>query len=354
VGRVTSPKRGTLADAGLAALATFVRTLSIEASAVEIGVQGVALTAHQGLPGLLLGEEGALPSGTWLDLRPPAAPNPLPVPTDNHPVPPSRRVAVVTGAAGGLGRAISVRFASQGDVVILVDRDEPALGVAMEEIGKPSGTLEAHRADVRYRSELARVAEAVRDRWGRIDVWVNNAGIAEAGRIDQLRTGDWDRVIETNLGGTLWGTQVAAVAMGARAGVILNFSSTSANSAGLVYPGRYNAYAPYPASKAGVEALTSILAGPLGPRVRINAIAPGPILTELTDRIYTVPQKAELQRHIPLRRLGTPEEIAAIAAFLTSQDAGFISGSVLRVDGGLSAYAGYGNQTMAPGTESVQ
>lgn len=335
VGIGPSIQTGTVAEVGLAALACFTRSLAIEAATSGIDIRGVAINPNQEMPAPLLHGKD-LPSGTWLDLRLKAATIPTPVHTTVKKDQPQTRVAVVTGAAQGLGKAISLGFARRGDGVLLVDSDEARLSTAIAEISSSAGNIRSLIADVSSRGDMARAVEAAFSHWGRLDTWVNNAGIAVRGTIENLTSWEWDRVMGTNLKGTLWGSQVAFHAMQESGGVILNVSSTAARSAGLVYPGCYNAYSPYAASKAGIEALTRILAVFAGPPVRVNAIAPGPIETELTRAIYTSDQRTELERHIPIQRLGEPIDIASAAIFLASREASFISGAVLTVDGGLS------------------
>ena len=335
VGIARSVQTGTVAEVGLAALACFTRSLAIEAATSGIDIRGVAMNPGQEMPTHLLHGKG-LPSGTWLDLRPKAATLPTPVHTTVKKDQPQMRVAVVTGAAQGLGKAISLGFARHGDGVLLLDSDEARLSTAVAEISSSADNVRSLIADVSSRGDMARATEAAFSHWGRLDTWVNNAGIAVRGTIESLTSREWDRVMGTNLKGTLWGSQVAFHAMQESGGVILNVSSTAGRSAGLVYPGCYNAYSPYAASKAGIEALTRILAVFAGPSVRVNAIAPGPIETELTRVIYTSDQRIELERHIPMQRLGEPIDIASAAIFLASREASFISGAVLTVDGGLS------------------
>jgi NAD(P)-dependent dehydrogenase (short-subunit alcohol dehydrogenase family) len=334
------------AEVGLAALACLVRSLSIEASASSVAVYGMAARSvadlpHSFAPGLLQGEV-ALRTGTWLDLRAAASEgsnDPLIVPAQTRRRTRARPgVAVVTGAGRGLGRAIAERLAAGGAAVLLFDRDPGALRSTEKALRKDGFQAGGFEGDAASRDDVVRAAKEALTRWGRLDGWVNNAGIAARGTVSELELADWDRTLDVNLNGTLWGCQAALAEMQKHGGAILNMSSTAARTAGLVYPGRYNAYAPYAASKAGVEALTRVFSGPAAAQaVRVNALAPGPILTELTERIYTEQQRSELAAHIPLGRLGRPEDVAMAAAFFLSAKADFITGQVLVVDGGLSA-----------------
>jgi NAD(P)-dependent dehydrogenase (short-subunit alcohol dehydrogenase family) len=336
VGIARPIQTGTVAEVGLAALACFTQSLAIEAASSGIVIHGVAMNPDQEMPAPLL-QGKYLPSGAWMDLRPKAAALPTSSPATVKKDQPQTRVTVVTGAAQGLGKAISLGFARRGDAVLLVDSDEARLSAAMAEISSSACNIRSLIADASSRGDMARASEAALSHWGRLDTWVNNAGIAVRGTIESLTSREWDRVMDTNLKGTLWGSQVVFHAMQESGGVILNISSTAARSAGLVYPGCYNAYSPYAASKAGIEALTRILAVCAGSGVRVNAISPGPIVTELTRAIYTSEQRTELEQHIPVHRLGEPSDVAAAAIFLASREASFISGAVLTVDGGLSA-----------------
>jgi NAD(P)-dependent dehydrogenase (short-subunit alcohol dehydrogenase family) len=333
-------------EVGLAALTCLVRSLRLEASPSSLAVRGIAVRSvgdlSRSLLSSLLQEEAGLPA-TWLDLRAGRTQginDSLPAPFAQATKTASARptAAVVTGAARGLGRAIAERLAAGGAAVLLFDQDGGALRSAENAFREQGFEAGGFEGDVASRDDVARAAKEAVGRWGRLDAWINNAGIVARGTISELKLSDWDRTFDVNLNGTLWGCQAAFAEMQKHGGAILNMSSTASRTAGLVYPGRYNAYAPYAASKAGVEAIPRILAGPpAAPSVRVNALAPGPILTELVERIYTQQQRAELEAHIPLGRLGRPEDVAAGAAFLLSTEADFIHGHVLVVDGGLSA-----------------
>ncbi len=345
-GMQRAARDGGLAEAAAAALACFVRSLSLEALPLGIRVYGVIVTSGAASPGPLLAEllfeQPTSPSGTTLDVRPRGIPATTPsFPRRPRPSEKQRqsepRVAVATGAAQGLGQAIAKHLAAHGSKILLFDKEGKLLREAVNELTRDGFCVEGCEGDVANRADVGRAAEKAISRWGRLDIWVNNAGISIQGAIAKLSVADWDRMLDVNLKGTLWGSQVAFTAMGENGGTILNVSSTAARTGGLVYPGRYNAYAPYAASKAGVNALTLILAregAQLG--IRVNAIAPGPILTDLARRVYSPQQRGELEEHIPLGRWGEPAEVAAAAGFLVSDDAAFITGHVLTMDGGLS------------------
>ncbi len=345
-GMMPTAKNAGLAEAGVASLACFVRSFSLEALPLGIQVYGIIGTSAAELPGSflagLLFDHPILPAGTSLDARVREIPataasssrRPLSSEKREQNAP---RVAVVTGAARGLGQAIAEHLAAQGSKVLLFDQDRERLHEAVGELTEDGFCAGGFEGDVANREDVRLAAREAISQWGRLDIWVNNAGISMRGAIAELSVAEWDRTINVNLKGTLWGSQIALAAMRENGGKILNVSSTAARTAGLVYPGRYNAYAPYAASKAGVDALTRIFAregAQYG--IRVNALAPGPILTDLTRYIYSPEQRTELRGHIPLGRLGEPAEVAVAAGFLVSKEASFITGHVLTMDGGLS------------------
>lgn len=327
---------GGIANVGSAMLSCVVRSLAIEAAPSGLTTHGIAVASVDERIERFLTIEP--PAGSWFDLRLPQEAPPCGGHVPSHSAR-GQRVAVITGAAQGLGRAIAEKMTELGHAVLLVDANQEGVRAASQQLACCGRRVASFAADVSQREQVRAAAEFVLAEFGCMDVWVNNAGISTRGEIKQLGIGDWDRVINTNLGGTLWGVQAAYEAMRERGGVILNIGSTAARSAGLAYAGHYNAYAPYAASKAGIASLTRVLAHVVGSAVRINAIAPGPILTEMTRHIYTREQLDQLQQHIPVQRIGEPQDIAAAAGFLVSEQAGFISGEVLTVDGGLSALA---------------
>jgi NAD(P)-dependent dehydrogenase (short-subunit alcohol dehydrogenase family) len=324
--------RSPSAEVGAAVLKTFARSLQIESAPKRVSLI-VADNLENAAP-LLNGnlQHGAL-QGLMLDLR-----------NDDMTSPAfniskaagimSPAVAVVTGAARGIGFAIASRLASDSYSLVFADVDERELTRATDALAHRA-TLRAVRADVRCKSDLQHVAQ-IATQLGSLSLWVNNAGISVRSYIRDLNSEDWTRVLETNLRGAMYGTQVALEHM-CTGGTVVNISSTAARTAGLVYEGCYNAYSPYAASKAGIDSLTrasAIDAARVG--VRVNGVAPGPIRTELLERVYSRERIAELASHIPSGRLGEPEEVASAVAYLASPAASFISGHVLTVDGGLS------------------
>ena len=231
------------------------------------------------------------------------------------------KTALVTGGSRGIGRAISAELARAGASVIVGYRSgsEEALALA-EEIG-----ARAVQADVSQPEDAARLVEEAGD----VDVLVNNAGITRDGLIARMSDEDWRVVIDTNLGGVFHTCRAAARGMMRRRwGAIVNVTSVVGLRGN---PGQTN----YAASKAGIVGFTKSLARELGSRgVRANAIAPGYIQTALTD-VLNEEQRGAIFSNTPLGRLGTPEDVAGAVRFLCSDEASFVTGEVLLVDGGL-------------------
>ncbi|HEY3801277.1 MAG TPA: SDR family oxidoreductase [Kofleriaceae bacterium] len=239
------------------------------------------------------------------------------------------KVAFVTGGAAGIGRAIAARFASAGYRVAIADSDVAAGNDARDEHGVRFDPL-----DVADEAAVARVIAGVAAWGGGLDVVVNNAGIANPARrpLEELPVAEWRRVIDVNLTGMFLVARAAAPHLRARKGSIINITSTRAIMS------EPNTFA-YSASKGGATALTHSLAVSLGPDVRVNAIAPGWIATDAwqpRDRRKPPELRPIDHQFHPAGRVGTPEDIAALALFLASDDAGFITGQVITSDGGVT------------------
>ena len=242
------------------------------------------------------------------------------------------RVAVVTGGSRGIGRAIALRFAAEGArVAVNYLRSEAAAREVAREIERRGGEALPVRADVSSKREVEAMMAAVLDRFGRIDVLVNNAGVAADGPAASMPEEDWVRVIDVNLKGSFLCSQAAIPAMLRQGGgKIINVSAAS----GL--RGRKNG-ANYCAAKAGVIALTKCLALELAPAIQVNCLMPG--FTETEDVVARfglddLAAREELVRSIPMGRLATPEEIAAGAVVLASEFSDFMTGQLLAVNGG--------------------
>ena len=235
------------------------------------------------------------------------------------------KVALVTGGSRGIGAAISRELAKAGAKVALNYR---AGQEAADEVAGEIGGL-AVRADVSKPEEVQAVIERVEGEFGDIDALVNNAGVTRDTLIARMTDDDWQTVIDTNLRGTFNTSRaVSRKMLRRRAGSIVNLSSVVGVHGN---PGQAN----YAASKAGIIGLTKALARELGSRgVRVNAIAPGYISTELTD-VLNDEQRGLILQNTPLGRLGEPEDVARAVRFLCSDEAAFITGEVLLVDGGL-------------------
>lgn len=244
------------------------------------------------------------------------------------------KVVFITGAGRGIGKAIAHRFAAEGAALALVSNVESDLLATGEQLASTGADVESFIVDVSDSTQVDNaVASAIR-RFGRIDVLVNNAGIAWEEPILDIKPESWRKIIDVNLNGMFWVAQSVAKHMAERGGgVIVNMASTN----GLV--GEAN-YAHYNASKGGVVLLTKTMAIELGAKgIRVNAVCPGYIQTPMSEAI----DSAEFIEHyirtkIPLGRVGKPEDVAGVFAFLASDDAAFITGETIVVDGGQLAF----------------
>ncbi|MEN8614329.1 3-oxoacyl-ACP reductase FabG [Dehalogenimonas sp. THU2] len=240
------------------------------------------------------------------------------------------KVAVVTGAGRGIGRAIALRLAADGASVVLNSLSESAEKVAAE-ITAAGGQAIAVRGDVSKSEDVARLIESATAAYGRLDILVNNAGVTRDNLLLRMSEDDWDTVMDTNLKSVYLCCRAAVKPMlkSRAGGRIINLSSIVGLTGNA---GQAN----YAASKAGIIGFTKALAKELASRqVTVNAIAPGFIVTDMTAGLSEEANQALVKR-IPLGTLGTPDDVAAVAAFLASDEARYITGQTLTVDGGMT------------------
>jgi 3-oxoacyl-[acyl-carrier protein] reductase len=240
------------------------------------------------------------------------------------------KISLITGAAQGIGLATALKFATEGATVIICDVKQAAVDEAVKRCEALGATAVGFVMDVTQRDMVDAVVARVVERFGRIDVLVNNAGITQDARLQKMTLEQFDRVIDVNLRGVFHCAQAVADTMVAQSsGVILNASSVVGIYGNF---GQTN----YAASKFGVIGFTKTWSRELGPKgVRVNAVAPGFISTPI---LATIPEKViqEMEHRVPLRRLGKPEEIANVYAFLASDEASYINGAVIEVSGGMT------------------
>ena len=233
------------------------------------------------------------------------------------------KVALITGASRGIGAAIARTFVQEGArVVVTWNTNE---GPARRLADQLDHALAVH-LDVTERSSIRSAVDAARERWGRLDVLVNNAGYLRQEPFDAITEESWDRTLDVNLKGVFLCTQECARAM-PEGGSIVNVSSVGGQFGGPKAPH-------YSASKAAVLSFTKSTARLFAPRIRVNAIAPGFIRTDMYEDIVSRTSEAEILSAIPAGRVGEPEDVASAAAYLASEDSAFVTGQVLNVNGG--------------------
>lgn len=240
------------------------------------------------------------------------------------------KVALITGAAAGIGFATADKFAREGAIVIVIDLKPDAVDAAVHRLQSEGAQVRGFAVDVTQRHDIDAMVTQVREAYGRIDVLVNNAGITMDARLVKMTEQQFDQVMNVNLKGVFHCTQAVVDTMIEQgSGVILNASSVVGLYGNF---GQTN----YAASKFGVIGFAKTWARELGPKgIRVNAVCPGFIATSILD---TIPDKVldGMKERVPLKRLGQPEEIANVYAFLASDEASYINGAVIEVSGGLT------------------
>ena len=240
------------------------------------------------------------------------------------------KVSIITGAAQGIGLATALKFAREGAIVVLCDLRQSSVDEAVASCTSAGGQAFGHVVDVTDRPSVDAMVAAVLARHGRIDVLVNNAGITQDARLQKMSLAQFDAVIDGNLRGVFHCAQAVAGAMVEQgSGVILNASSVV---------GIYGNYGQtnYAATKAGVIGFTKTWSRELGAKgVRVNAVAPGFVETPI---LHTIPEKVlqTMRNEVPMKRLGRPDEIASVYAFLASDEASYVNGAVIEVGGGMT------------------
>jgi NAD(P)-dependent dehydrogenase (short-subunit alcohol dehydrogenase family) len=254
-------------------------------------------------------------------------------------MPPSpQKVALVTGAARGIGLATAKRFLAEGWRVALLDIDGDLLKKAMASLESPDNTLALH-CDVSDAAAVACAVAMVGNRFARLDALINNAGVAVFTPVLETADAEWNRILAVNLTGPFLCTKAAVPLMRQRGGAIVNVTSISAVRASPLRTA-------YGTSKAGLAHLTKQLAVELASAgIRVNAVAPGPVDTAMAKAVHTADIRADYHDAIPLNRYGLEEELAEAIFFLSSDRASYITGQILAVDGGFDA-AGIGLPTL--------
>ncbi len=240
------------------------------------------------------------------------------------------KVSLITGAARGIGKEIALTFAREGSWVAICDINLEELKLVGNEIGALGRKSLAQECDVRDMIKVSQMVKNVLDKFGRIDILINNAGISRDNLLVRMKESDWDDVLSINLKGTFNCTKaVAPSMMKQRSGRIINVASVIGIVGNI---GQAN----YAASKAGIIGFTKSIAKELAPRgILVNAIAPGFIRTDMTAKLSEELQQKMLS-NIPLARIGDPNDVARVALFLASDGSNYITGQVIQVDGGMA------------------
>ena len=239
------------------------------------------------------------------------------------------KVAIITGGARGIGKAIALKFAEEGSDIAICDVNADTLNAAREEIEAKGRSVLTDKVDVTKLEDVQKFIQKVLDKFSKIDILINNAGITRDGLLVRMNDADWDAVISVNLKGTFNCTKaVAKPMMKSRSGRIVNIASII----GIVGNG---GQANYAASKGGVIAFTKSIAKELASRnINVNAVAPGFIETDMTAKL-SEDVRNQIMKQVPLAKWGSPSDVANVALFLVSDAANYITGQVVQVDGGM-------------------
>lgn len=246
------------------------------------------------------------------------------------------KVVIITGARRGMGKAHALLLAKAGAKVMVSDISEEDCQAVVEEIEKAGGEALAAKCDVTQKKEIDKMIQAAVKQWGKIDVLVNNAGIAQFFPFLEMTEEVWDRTLDINLKGYFLCAQAAAKEMVKRKkGVIINIASVAMGQQGVGFPNIVH----YCASKGGIVAMTEALALELAPyNIRINAVAPGMIETPMIESVKQDPKMIEaMMARVPMHRFGKPEEVANLVLFLASDASSYMTGSTVVIDGGWLA-----------------
>ena len=239
------------------------------------------------------------------------------------------KTAIVTGGTRGIGAAVAALLAEHGAAVVVSGRDAARLQNAVRELEERGASVHGVVADAAKREDADRLVEAAKERYGRLDLLVNNAGITRDGLLIRMKDDDWDRVMEVNLRGAFLVTRAAAKLMvRQRSGRIINIASTAG---AMGNPGQVN----YSAAKAGLIGFTKATARELAHwGILVNAVAPGLIETDMAAAIPAAAREALLEQ-VPLKRIGSAREVAEMVGFLAGDGAAYVTGQVFHVNGGL-------------------
>lgn len=241
----------------------------------------------------------------------------------------SEKTAIVTGSAQGIGKAIANEFVRRGANIVVVDLDQEKIDAAVAEMKTINRNVLGIRCDITQESQVEELVKQAKEQFQTIDILVNNAGITRDKLLMRMSLADWEAVLKVNLTGTFLCTQkVSKVMMRQRKGKILNIASVI----GIIGNAGQSNYA---AAKAGIIAFTKSVAKELASRnINVNAIAPGFIKTAMTDMLSQEVVDEYLAK-IPLKRFGTPDDVAKLACFLCSEEANYITGQTIVIDGGM-------------------